>query len=107
MGYATKPTKPPKDWKEIMFMSLGFLSIYVLFYGVVWGWAVVIHEGSRTPSVWYIYSVYHYLQGKIDASHALGGLASCLQEAIPERNATIVDVVMCLKAMGMDESYVG
>jgi hypothetical protein len=49
----------------------------------------------------------HDLQGKIDAPHALGGLVSCLQEAIPEHNATIVDVVMCLKAMGMDESYVG
>jgi hypothetical protein len=108
MGYATKPTKYPKDWKEIMFISLGFLGIYVLFYGVVWGWAVVMNdEGPGTPSVWYIYSVYHDLQGKIDAPHALGGLASCLQEAIPERNATIVDLVMCLKAMGMDESYVG
>jgi hypothetical protein len=64
-------------------------------------------EGPGTPLVWYIYSVYHDLQGKIDAAHTLGGLVSYLQEAILERNATIVDVVMCLKAMGIDESYVG
>jgi hypothetical protein len=42
MGYATKPTKYPKDWKEIMFITLGFLGIYVLFYSVIWGWAVLI-----------------------------------------------------------------
>jgi hypothetical protein len=45
------------------------------------------------------------VQAKIDAQNGLSRLAACLQEAIPERNATIADISTCLKAMGMKEAY--
>lgn len=82
--------------------------IYVIFYGIIWGWAVLGENDTKgPPAVWHIYEVSRDLQAKISASNALSRLGSCLREAIPGRNATIEDVEVCLRAMGMNESYVG
>jgi hypothetical protein len=56
--------------------------------------------------LWHIYEVSRDLQAKISASNAMGRLGSCLQDTIPGRIATIEDVAVCLRAMGMNESYV-
>ncbi|CZR52494.1 uncharacterized protein PAC_02371 [Phialocephala subalpina] len=88
----------------IMAVSIAFLGMWIMFIGIIWGWAVIVLE--TPPGVWHVYKVWRDVQSKIDAPHALWSLAQCLQQAIPERNATIVDISTCLKAMGMKESFV-
>ena len=86
-----------------MAISFGMLGIYISFCGIIWGWAVM--PANSPTSVWHMYKISRDLQAKIDAKHALSKLAACLQEAIPERNATIADFSTCLKGMGMEEAY--
>lgn len=78
-----------------------------MFYGIIWGWAVSFSSPATTSdSVWHTYRVWRDLQAKMDAPDVLSKLAVCLQEAIPNRNAAIADISVCLRAMGMDDSYV-
>lgn len=81
-------------------VCVAFQGIYVMFYGIIWGWAVQFTEDSPR-SVYHFYRVSHDLQAKIDAPNALRALSDCLKEAIPDRNASIADVSICLKAMGI------
>jgi hypothetical protein len=85
-----------------MAFSIGMLGMYIMFYGIIWGWAVLI---DAPQGVWPTYKVFMDVQAKIDVQNVLPRLAACLQEAIPERNATIADISTCLKAIGMKEAY--
>jgi hypothetical protein len=85
-----------------MAFFIGMLGLFIMFYGIIWGWAVLVDE---TRGVWPTYKIFMDVQAKIDARNALSRLAACLQEAIPERNATIADISTCLKAMGVKEAY--
>jgi hypothetical protein len=109
MGKPKKPDPVPltpegrrRKLNGIMAFSIGMLGLFIMFYGIIWVWAVMVDEPR---GVWPTYMVSRDLQAKIDAQHALSRLAACLQEAIPERNATIADISTCLKAMGMKEAY--
>jgi hypothetical protein len=86
-----------------MAFFIGMLGLFIMFYGIIWGWAVM--TVGEPGGVWRTYKVFRDMQAKIDAPHALSRLAACLQEAIPERNATIADISTCLKAMGVKEAY--
>ncbi|MCJ1401658.1 hypothetical protein MMC11_004875 [Xylographa trunciseda] len=87
----------------LLAMSLSFLGIYIMFYGIIWGWAVIF--ANPQTGVWPVYKVSKALQAKINAENALPRLAACLQDAIPERNATIADISTCLTAMGIEKEY--
>jgi hypothetical protein len=79
----------------------------MIFYGIIWGWAILGKDDTKgPPALWHIYEVSRDLQATISASNAMGRLGSCLQDTIPGRIATIEDVAVCLRAMGMNESYV-
>ncbi|MCJ1383132.1 hypothetical protein MMC17_006245 [Xylographa soralifera] len=87
----------------LLAMSLSFLGIYIMFYGIIWGWAVIF--ANPKTGVWQVYEVSRALQAKIDTENALPKLAACLQDIIPERNATIADISTCLTSMGIEKTY--
>jgi hypothetical protein len=112
MESGDKPKKPdpisltPENQKQarnqIMAISFGMLGIWILFYGIIWGWAVMFTDSPT--SLWHVYKASRDLQAKMDAEPALSKLAAC-QEAILERNATFAKFSTCLKGMGMEEAY--
>ena len=93
----------------MLYMTLSILAIYIMFYGIIWMWATITDDGndSGAPSPWRIYVDWQAVQTKIGGPSAVGSLGTCLQKALPHRNATIEDVAWCLKIMGMNNSYVG
>ncbi|KAH6709102.1 hypothetical protein BKA61DRAFT_659083 [Leptodontidium sp. MPI-SDFR-AT-0119] len=95
----------PEEQKGARYASVAFswgiLGLYILFYGIIWLWAVMFEDRS----VWHMYTVSRDLQAKITTEAVLSKLVACLHEAIPERNATIADFSACLKDMGMEETY--
>jgi hypothetical protein len=81
-----------------MAVSIGFLEMWIMFYGIIWGWAVIVTESP--PGVWH--KVFRDIQAKIDASHSLSSFAACLQQATPERNATIADISTLSEGDGLE-----
>jgi hypothetical protein len=73
-----------------------------LLYGAIWMWAALPQPGSHW-SVWQMNRVWTAFQATVDAPDALTKLTACLQEALPDGNATIVDFTTCLRSMGIAE----
>jgi hypothetical protein len=88
-------------------MTLSLLAIYILFYGVIWMWAVLADDGNDNgmPSPWHVFVVSEKLQSKLGGPSSLESLQTCLYKAIPHRKATISDVSRCLRIMGMKDFY--
>ncbi|KAH7416636.1 hypothetical protein BKA64DRAFT_739263 [Cadophora sp. MPI-SDFR-AT-0126] len=97
------PEEQKQARKAIIGLSWGILGLYLLLYAIVWLWAVMF--GDAPNSVWHMYTVSRDLQAKIAIENVLGKLGACLHKMIPERNATIADISLCLKDMGMKESF--
>ena len=72
-------------------------------------WAIITDDGNDDgqPSPWHVFVVSRNLQAKIGGPSSIEQLGTCLQEAIPYRNATIADVSRCLGIMGMKPYYEG
>lgn len=75
--------------------------MYLMLYGTILLWSI------SGRNVLEMYRVSSDFQAKVDTPCALALLTNCLQEALPDRNATIADFSICLKAMGMRDAPVG
>jgi hypothetical protein len=81
-------------------IAVVYWGTWLCFYGTIWMWAVIHYPGSHPP-VWQMNRVWTAFQATIDAPDALTKLTTCLQEALPEGNATIADFTACLRSMGI------
>jgi hypothetical protein len=81
-------------------LSVVYWGTWLCFYGTIWMWAAIPHSHQ---SVWRMNRVWTAFQATVDAPDALTKLTACLQEALPEGNATIVDFTACLRSMGIAE----
>jgi hypothetical protein len=81
-------------------LAVIYWGAWFAFYGTIWLWAVLHYPGSQ-QSVLQMSRVWVEFQSKMETKDALTKLTTCLREAIPDRNATIVDVTACLKEMGI------
>ena len=99
----------PKDWKHVLYVTLSILAVYILFYAVIWMWGTITDDGTENglPSPWHIFVVSRKLQAKIGGPSSIEHLGTCLEEAIPHRDATIADVSRCLRIMGMKPFHDG
>jgi hypothetical protein len=100
-----RSAEPETRLNDITITLLASTGVYLMFYGIIWLWSDIWTGDYPAPNVYPMYQVSHNLQAKIGAPQVLARLANCLQESIPDRNATITDFSTCLKAMGMNASY--
>jgi hypothetical protein len=57
--------------------------------------------------MWHRYELAIAFDAKLDVHDALEKLVGCIQQQIPERNATIEEVTACLREMGVRETWGG
>jgi hypothetical protein len=75
------------------------LLLYLMFYGIILSWSVML---SEAPSTMYPhYRASKGIQSKVDIGNLPEKLSWCLQGSVPGNNATIEDFVACLKKTGM------
>jgi hypothetical protein len=86
-----------------MLVAWAIFGVLLMFYGTIWLWSSLRGKSSVLD----MYRVSHGFQAKVDNPYALNLLTSCLQKALPNRNATVADFSTCLKAMGMKDAPVG
>jgi hypothetical protein len=107
-GISEPSSTVSKNWIQAFYVTLGILSISVLFCGIIWVWATITDDGNGNglPSPWHVFVVSRDLQAKIGGPSAIERLGSCLKETIPHHNATIEEVSRYLRDMRMNESSV-
>jgi hypothetical protein len=91
-----------KGGRLLFWIGLFYYVTWWVFYGVAWAWALMRFLGQR-QSVMEIARVWTGFQAKMDVQDSLTKLTACLQDGLPNRNATIADFVPCLKGMGVND----
>lgn len=96
-----KKKSPGREFQDqLMFGVLIWWVTWLSFILGAWLWGSSIHLIEK-------FGIWDNFQAKIDTPNALAKLANCLQHAIPDRNATIMDISLCLGSMGMRDTPVG
>jgi hypothetical protein len=81
-------------------LALLYWGTWFATYGIIWLWAVLHYPGTH-QSVLQMARVWVGFHAKMGTVDALSKLTTCLQDAIPDRNATIADIIACLEEMGI------
>ncbi|KAH7336583.1 hypothetical protein BKA65DRAFT_506761 [Rhexocercosporidium sp. MPI-PUGE-AT-0058] len=81
--------------------------VHLSNFGVAWVWGTTKLSYAPHDTVLESYRTWVDFQAKIDVQDALFKVTICLHDALPDRNATITDISVCLKAMGMNETFQG
>lgn len=91
---------PAVDKKSVIssfiIVSWHFMLSYMVFTLVIWAWVT-----GWAGSLWPRYKLANAFDAKIGTQDALSKLMTCIHNSLPDRNATIADLVACLRHIGV------
>ncbi|KAH7410529.1 hypothetical protein BKA64DRAFT_356834 [Cadophora sp. MPI-SDFR-AT-0126] len=93
--------------ESIEMLAAMYAVVHLSNFGVAWVWGTTKLSYAPHDTVLESYRTWVDFQAKIDVQDALFKVTTCLHDALPDRNATITDISVCLKAMGMNETFQG
>ena len=88
-------------------MATIYAVVHLSNFGAAWAWATIKLSNAPHDTVLESHRIWVDFQAKINVQDALFKVTTCLHDALPDRNATITDISVCLKAIGMNETFQG